>query len=224
MEYKKTHKADLTSKKKCFLAIGLCASLGLTLLAFEWKQYDLAELMDLGMASDDFEELMEIPPTEQPPPSPPPVQQPVLRAVPDDEEIDENIEIIIDVDISEEDAIEDIVFEDEPAEEVADEIFIIVEEQANFPGGAEAWGKFLRKNLKYPRQATRMGIDGRVFLSFVVDQSGQISDVRVARGIGGGCDEEAIRVLENSPKWSPGMQRGRAFKSRMSLQILFKLK
>jgi protein TonB len=224
MEHKKTLKADLINKKKFFLAIGLCASLGLTLLAFEWKQYDLAELMDLGMASDDFEELMEIPQTEQPPPTPPPVQQPVLREVPDDEEIDDDIEIVIDVDISEEDAIDEIVFEDEPAEEVADEIFLVVEEQASFPGGGEAWGNFLRKNLKYPRQATRMDIDGRVFLSFVVDQSGKISDIRVARGIGGGCDEEAVRVLENSPRWSPGMQRGRAVKSRMSLQIVFKLK
>jgi periplasmic protein TonB len=224
MEHKKTPKADLTRKSKFFLAIGLCASLGLTLLAFEAKQYDLAELMDLGMVSDDFEELMEIPPTEQPPPTPPPIQQPVLREVPNDEEIDDEIDIIIDVDINEEDAIEDIVFEDELEEEVADEIFLVVEEQANFPGGTEAWRKFLRKNLKYPRQATRMGIDGRVFLSFVVDASGKISDIKVARGIGGGCDEEAMRVLKNSPRWSPGKQRGRAVKSRMSLQILFQLK
>lgn len=192
-------------------------------MAFEWKQYDLAELMDLGPLSDDFEALMEVPPTEQPQPTPP-VVQPQLREVPDDEEIDDEIDIIIDVEITEEDAIEDIVFEDEPAEEIAEEIFMVVEQQADFPGGAAAWNKFLVKNLKYPRQATRMGIDGRVFLSFVVDQAGKISDIKVARGIGGGCDEEAIRVLKNSPRWSPGMQRGRAVKSRMSLQILFKLK
>lgn len=223
MENKKTPQADLTSKSKCFLAIGLCASLGLTILAFEWKQYDLAELMDLGSITDDFEELMEIPPTEQPPQIPPAIQQPVLIEIPDDEEIEDEIEIIIDVDIDEEEAIEAIIFEDEPAEEIADEIFMVVEEMAAFPGGGQAWGKFLRKNLKYPRPATRMGIEGRVILSFVVDQTGKLSDIQVVRGIGGGCDEEAIRVLENSPKWSPGLQRGRAVKSRMSLQIVFKL-
>ena len=69
-----------------------------------------------------------------------------------------------------------------------------------------------------------MGIEGKVFLSFIVDQQGSISDIQVIRGIGGGCDEEAKRVLQKSPKWSPGKQRGRPVKSRMQIQIVFKLK
>lgn len=224
MEAKKTAAADINKKAGFFFAIGLFVSLGVTLFAFELKQYEQGELMDLGMATDDFEELTEIPPTEQPPPPPPKIQQPQIIEIPDDEEIEEEIEIDLDVEITEDEAIEEIVFEEEPEEEVADQIFLVVEEQAGFPGGAEAWGKYLRKNLKYPRQATRMGIEGRVFLSFVVDQQGVLSDIKVARGIGGGADQEAIRVLRNSPKWSPGKQRGRAVKSRMSIQILFKLK
>ena len=69
-----------------------------------------------------------------------------------------------------------------------------------------------------------MGIEGAVFLSFIVDQQGSISDIEVSRGIGGGCDEEAIRVLESSPKWAPGRQRGRPVKSRMQIRIVFRLK
>ena len=224
MEAKKTPKADINKKSTMFVMIGLIASLGIVLMAFEWKQYEEGELMDLGMANEDFEELTEIPPTEQPPPPPPKIQQPQIIEIPDEEEIEEEIEIDLDVEITEETEIEEIVFEEEPEEEEADQVFLVVEEQAAFPGGQGEWAKFLRKNLKYPRQAKRMGIEGAVFLNFIVDQQGIISDIQVARGIGGGCDDEAVRVLKNSPKWQPGKQRGRAVKSRMSIRIVFRLK
>lgn len=224
MEAKKTPKADLNKKGPLFLAIGLLLSLSITLAAFEYRRGDGGELMDLGDVTDDFEELMEIPPTEQPPPTPPPIQQPQIIEIPDEEEIEEEIEIDLDVEITEETEVEEIVFEEEPEEEVADQVFLVVEEQAAFPGGQKAWTKFLKKNLKYPRQATRMGIEGKVFLSFIVDQQGSISDIQVIRGIGGGCDEEAKRVLRQSPKWTPGKQRGRPVKSRMQIQIVFRLK
>lgn len=103
-------------------------------------------------------------------------------------------------------------------------VFLVVEEQASFPGGPPAWTKYLKRNLKYPRQATRMGIEGKVFLSFIVDKQGSISDIQVVRGIGGGCDEEAKRVVANSPKWSPGKTRNKPVKSRMQVQIVFRLK
>lgn len=224
MELKKSPKADVGKKSTMFMAVGLILSLTLTLAAFEWKQYEEGELMDLGMAPDDFEELTEIPPTEQPPPPPPPIKQPQIIEIPDEEEIEEEIEIDLDVEITEETEVEEIVFEEEPEEEEADQVFMIVEEQASFPGGNEAWMKFLSKNLEYPRQAKRMGIEGAVFLSFIVDQQGSISDIQVIRGIGGGCDEEAVRVLKESPKWNPGKQRGRPVKSRMQFRIVFKLK
>ncbi|MGW8121296.1 energy transducer TonB [Roseivirga echinicomitans] len=224
MEAKKTPSADINKKSSLFLAIGLLVSLGITFAAFEWKKTEKGEMMDLGMVTDDFEDLIEIPPTEQPPPPPPPKQQPQIIEIPDEEEIEEEIEINLDVEITEEQEVEEIVFEEEPEEEVGDEIFLIVEDNAEFPGGDAEWNKFLQKNLKYPRQAQRMGIEGSVFLSFVVDKEGKISDIQVTRGIGGGCDDEAVRVLESSPRWTPGKQRGRAVKSRMAIRILFKLK
>ena len=206
------------------MAIGLVTSLAITLTAFEWKTFGDGDLMELGSVADDFEELMEIPQTIIPPPKPPVIKQPQVVEIPDDEEIEDEIDFDLDLDFTEEEVIEDIVIEDELPAEEADQLFIVVEENASFPGGPKAWAKFLNKNFKYPKRAQRMGIEGKVFLSFIVDKDGTISDIQVARGIGGGCDEEAIRVLSNSPKWNPGLQRGRAVKSRMSIQIQFTLK
>ena len=102
-------------------------------------------------------------------------------------------------------------------------IYIVVEEQAEFPGGIPALSKFLSKNLTYPQQAIRSGITGRVFLSFVVDKLGNITDVSVTKGIGFNCDEEALRVVKAMPKWKPGRQSGNAVKSRFNLPIAFML-
>lgn len=224
METKKSHSADVNKKSSLFLAIGLLTSISLTFIAFEWKQYDRGDLMDLGTIIDDFDDLIEVPPTEQTPPKAPPIQQPKIIPIPDDEEINEVVEINLDVEITESTEVENLIFEPAPEKEVADEIHLIVEEYAKFPGGWDQWAKFLNKNFQYPRQAVKMRIEGTVHLSFIVDTEGIISDIQVTRGIGGGCNEEAIRVLKSSPRWTPGKQRGVPVKSRMAIQIKFGLK
>lgn len=223
MELKKNPKVDLARKGPLLMNIGLCASLFLTIVAFEWRSYDDSGLLDLGQVEDDFEDIMEIPPTEQPPPPPPKIQLPEIIEVPDEEEIEEEIEVELDVEINEETVVEDIVFEEAPAEEEVDEVFTIVEDQPGFPGGTAAFYKFVGDNMNYPAQARRMGIEGRVFVQFVVDKDGTVTEVVAVKGIGAGCDEEAVRVLKSSPKWKPGKQRGRAVKVRMVLPIIFKL-
>lgn len=223
MEPKKNPKADLDKKTGMFFNIGLAVSLALVLTAFEWRSYDDGGLVDLGELDDDFEDIMEIPPTEQPPPPPPKIQLPQIIEIPDEEEIEEEIEVDLDVEITEETVIEDIVFEEAPEEEVADEIFDIVEDQPSPPGGMGAFYKFVGKSMKYPNQARRMGIEGRVFVQFVVDKDGTLTDIKAVKGIGAGCDEEAVRVLKSAPKWKPGKQRGRPVKVRMILPITFKL-
>ena len=223
MEAKKNPKADLNKKTGLFLNIGLVVSLLLVITAFEWKFYDAGEMMDLGQVSDDFEDVMEIPPTEQPPPPPPKIQQPEIIEVPDEEEIEEEIEVDLDVEITEETVVEDIVFDEPVEEEVAEEIFTIVEDQPVPKGGMAAFYEYIGKKLKYPAQARRMGIEGKVFVEFVVDKDGTITNVKAIKGIGAGCDEEAIRVIQASPKWNPGKQRGRPVKVRMILPITFKL-
>jgi len=167
--------------------------------------------------------MLDIPPTEQPPPPPPKIQQPEIVEVPDEEEIEEEIEVNLDVEITEEDVIEDVVFEEPVEEEVADEVFTIVEQQPEFPGGMGAFYQYVQKKLKYPSQARRMGIEGKVFVQFVVDKAGNITEVVAVRGIGAGCDEEAVRVIGGSPKWKAGKQRGKSVKVRMILPITFKL-
>lgn len=223
MEAKKNPKADLNKKTGLFLNIGLVVSLLLVITAFEWRFYDDGELMDLGQVSDEFEDVMEIPPTEQPPPPPPKIQQPEIIEVPDEEEIEEEIEVDLDVEITEETVVEDIVFDEPVEEEVAEEIFTIVEDQPAPKGGMAAFYEYVGKKLKYPAQARRMGIEGKVFVEFVVDKDGTITNVKAIKGIGAGCDEEATRVIQASPKWNPGKQRGRPVKVRMILPITFKL-
>jgi TonB family protein len=103
------------------------------------------------------------------------------------------------------------------------EIFTNVEVLPTFPGGLEQFGKFLGKNLRYPPIARENGMQGRVFCTFVVEKDGSLTDIKVARGIGGGCDEEAIRVLKSSPKWNPGVQNGRNVRVSYTVPIFFQL-
>jgi protein TonB len=83
--------------------------------------------------------------------------------------------------------------------------------------------KYLSENIKYPPLAKESGIQGRVFINFVVEPNGSISNVKVLRGIGGGCDEEAVRVVEKMPKWSPGKQRGKPVRVSYNLPVKFTL-
>lgn len=223
MEAKKNPSADLDKKSGMFLNLGLVISLALVITAFEWRFYDDGNTMDLGTVQDNFEDLMEIPPTEQPPPPPPVIQQPEIIEVPDEEEIEEEIDIKMDVEITENTKIEAIVFSDAPEEEEVEEVFTIVEDQPEPPGGMPAFYQYIAKNMQYPAQARRMGVEGKVFVQFVVDKTGQITEVQAVKGIGAGCDEEAVRVISQAAKWKPGKQRGRPVKVRMILPITFKL-
>jgi protein TonB len=225
MEAKKTPKADLTKKSGMFLNLGLAVAVGITLAAFEYKSDDGGDLKDLGQVSDNFEEILDIPITEQPPPPPPPpIEQPVIKEIPDEVKIEDKIEVNFDVDVKETTVIKEVVIADVPVVvEKVDEIFDVVETQPSPPGGMSAWNKYLSDNLKYPTQARRMGVEGRVIVVFVVNTDGSIQDVEVLRGIGGGCDEEAVRVVKGAPKWEPGKQRGRPVRTRMRLPIRFKL-
>lgn len=223
MEVKKNPEADLSKKTGLYFNIGLVVTMLLVITAFEWRFYDDDSLVNIGEVESTFEDIMDIPPTEQPPPPPPKIQQPEVIEVPDEEEIEEEIDFNLDVEVTEETVIEEIVFEDAPEEEVAEEIFTIVEDQPQPKGGMSAFYQYVQKELNYPSQARRMGIEGKVYVQFVVDTDGTITEVEAIKGIGAGCDEEAVRVIKNAPKWNPGKQRGRAVKVRMVLPITFRL-
>ncbi len=104
------------------------------------------------------------------------------------------------------------------------EIFTIVEVQPQYIGGEKALMKYLQDNLVYPNDARKRNIQGTVFISFVVEPDGSISSVKCLRGIGGGCDEEAMRVVKLMPNWKPGLQRGKPVRVQFNLPIRFILK
>lgn len=223
MEAKKTEKADLTKKTGLYLSIGLLVTMALVVSAFEWTDKDDKLNLLANKSTNTFEEMIEVPPTEQPPPPAPTIQQPQIIEVPDEEEIKEDLNIKFDVEVTEDTKVEAVhVVAEEPKEEV-DEIFSVVEETAAPKGGLPAFYKYIGEKMKYPAQARRMGVEGRVFVQFVIGKDGSINDVKVIKGIGAGCDEEASRVMQGAPSWNAGKQRGKPVKQRYTLPIIFKL-
>lgn len=223
MEIKKAPKADLENKKSLFLQIGIVLTLVGVLVAFEWKTYERPEY-DLGTMEMDFIEEEDIPITkpEEPPPPPPPEPSTELVIVDDDVEIEE--EFVVDVEATIETEVQDftpVFVEEEEVEE--DYIFEIVEENPEFPGGQEAMMTYLRDNIRYPTVARESGIQGSVFVTFVVEKDGSVTNVEILRGIGGGCDREAIRVVRNMPKWKPGRQRNQPVRVQYRMPIRFVL-
>ena len=173
---------------------------------------------------------LEPPPTQQkPPPPPPPPPPPEIEIVEDQEIIEEEIEILDE--IVEEETVVDIeeVIPDAPIEDIEEEvfqepeIFTVVEDMPSFPGGDVELYKYLGKNIKYPKIAKQNGLEGKVFVQFVVNEDGSISDVQVLRDVGGGTGAEASRVISNMPKWTPGKQRGQAVKVRYTVPVNFQL-
>ncbi|GEM_PF-187146 len=110
---------------------------------------------------------------------------------------------------------------DMEAEVAEAEVFMVVEEAPVFPGGEEARTRFLQQNIRYPQLARESNIQGTVYVTFVVEPNGTISDVRLLRGIGGGCDEEAMRVVRAMPKWMPGKQRGKPVRVQFNMAVKF---
>lgn len=225
MEIKKSEKADLEKKKVLFNQFGIIFALLLTLVAFEYKSYD-KRTIDLNQRKEEVlqEEIIPITEQKQKPITPPeaPKQTTVLEVVKDDEIVED--ELVLDVDVKENTEIEAYVAPRQEEEEVVEtEIFTVVESMPEFPGGAAAMMTFIAKNVKYPPMARESGIQGRVFVNFVVEPNGSVSNVKVLRGIGGGCDEEAIRVVQSMPKWTPGKQRGKAVRVSFNLPVRFTL-
>ena len=226
MEIKKSPKADLESKKLTFTLIGLVVSLFIIWRVFEYKSYDKQTFDDLQRTVEVIEEeMVEITKQEQPKPQPPAPKPQVtqIQIVEDDVEVEDEIDINAEVDQDE--VIEEYEFVPEIEEEeiVEAEIFKVVEEMPEFPGGAAKMMEYIQKNIKYPMMARESDIQGRVFVNFVVEPDGSITNVTVMRGIGGGCDEEALRVVQSMPNWKPGKQRGSAVCCSFTVPIIFKL-
>ena len=226
---KKYESADIQKYGIVLGNIGLVVSLLLIIWAFEFKIYD-EEPIVIETADIYTDEVVNIPVTTVPPPPKVQIRAPEIIEVEEEPEEDE-VELVIEEEPEEEPVygppVEGPVGPPgpppAPEPEVEDKIFMVVEDQPEPPGGMGAFMGYLAKNIKYPAQAKRLDIQGRVFVQFVVSKTGELTDIKVVKGIGGGCDEEAVRVLQAAPKWKPGKQRGRPVKVNMTIPVRFKL-
>lgn len=220
METKKHPKADIRDKRHLFFNIGLSISLLMAIFAFEYESPVTNFDVDWRTAKDIFDE-PPIPITTITPPPPPKIINPVFIKVEDDIEPEE-FTSIPDNEINTTELIANLTIE-EPKTEAVEDTFYIVEQMPKYPGGIKAFYKNFAKNIHYPKRAKKMSIEGRVILSFIIDKDGSLTNIKVVRGIGAGCNEEAIRVLKKMPNWQPGKQRGKPVKVQMSIPITFKL-
>ncbi len=227
MEIKKSPKADLEGKKGLFFEIGLALALAVLLFAFEWKS-SAGEVSTFQTVPEEQVEEEIIPITQQmlkPPPPPPPAPKltDLMEIVDDASTIDEDLEILDAEDESENKPVENPSDFGEYGDEDTgdDDIFQIVEDVPTFPFGDVS--KWIAKNVKYPQIAAENNIQGKVFMNFVIEKDGSITDVKVLRGVDPALDKEAIRVIKSMPKWKPGKQRGKPVRVSFNLPITFTL-
>ena len=215
MESKKNSKVSLENKKGMFLQIGLMIALIVVLVSFEWKSYDKSNY-DLGNLNLDEleEEIIPITRQEVKPPPPPPPPPEIIEIVEDEVEIENELEI------EETETDENEIVE---IEEDDEEIFMVVENMPLFPGGDLGLMKFIQKNVKYPAIAKEYNITGKVYVSFIVDRKGKVTNVKIVRGVDKNLDAEALRVVSSLPRYTPGKQRGKAVRVMFTIPINFTL-
>jgi protein TonB len=233
MQPKKNPKADLNKDRNLYFVIGLTLVLGVTWGAIEYKTYEkVFDLASLDMLEDDDED---IPITEQlktpPPPPPPPPAPEVIEVVEDEEEVEETV-----IESTETDQ-DEIIIEEIEVEEEFEDIdvpFAVIEDVPIFPG-CESVAKsqrrtcfqdkinqHIRRNFRYPEIAQEMGIQGRVYVNFIIAKDGSITNIRM-RGPDKNLENEAQRIISRLPQMTPGKQRGRAVRVPFSIPITFRL-
>ena len=227
MEIKKSPKADLEGKKTSNLLIGAIMVLAVLFVGFEWSEREKKVTTDSGIQDVEFEEeIIPITEQEQPQQAPPPPQAPpaeeVLQIIENDSQVEEStIQVSDDTQAAVEVKYTPVEVEEEEVDE--QQIFQVVEENPEFPGGMKECMKFLSNNIKYPQISQENGVQGRVIVQFVVNADGTIVDPVVVRGVDPYLDKEALRVIKLMPKWKPGKQRGKAVRVRYTQPVLFRL-
>ena len=228
IEEKKSQSANLETRKTTWLLLGYIMVFAVLFAAFEWtatEKKHTGEIIQQGILLE--EEIM-VPitlPEKKVVPPPPQAKQitEILEIVEDDAEIEESeimsvedqgevVEINQDANIVVEEVVEE------------EQIYQVVEQQPEFPGGMQALMKFLRDNIQYPRISRENNSQGKTYVNFVVNTDGSIQDVEVMKSSGDVyLDKEAIRVVKTMPKWNPGKQAGKAVRVRFTLPVSFRL-
>lgn len=231
MRIKKSPQADLNNKRSMFTLIGLVLALGFTYICFEWSNSEVKKLEETDFVRDVEEE--EIDATEQPEeeqPEEPEQEQPqeTPSQTTEIEVVDNTVKTEATDNFKEVDQNEALTMPTGPVVEEAEEDddatpFIKVDKKASFPGGPAELRKFLQKNLSYPQIALDEHIQGTVILKFVVGKDGTIKKVEVLRSVDPSLDQEAVRVVQSMPKWTPAEQHNKPCASYFTLPVNFKL-
>ena len=234
MQPKKSEKVDLTKNSSLYFVIGLSVVLFVSWQAIEWKTYKKTYDYEALNVEDDDDE--EIPITEQlktpppPPPPPPPPAPEIIEIVEDEEDVEETV--IESTETNEEEIIEIVEVEEEELD--IDVPFAVIEDVPIFPGCErvkkserrncfqEKMNKHIRKNFRYPEIAQEMGIQGRVYVNFIIAKDGKITNIRM-RGPDKNLEKEAQRIIAKLPSMTPGKQRGRPVRVPFSIPITFRL-
>ena len=227
MEIKKSEHADLERGKGTSLLIGFVIALGVMFVALEWTQKEVEDNSELYTARDVSlnEEMIPITLPEKKTVPPPPAavtKAEIIEIVEDDADIEEDIMASTEdnvewVDLDDYEVVE---VEPEPEEE---EIFMVVEDQPEFPGGTAALLEYLRKNIKYPAICRENNIQGRVLVTFIVNKDGAIVEPEVVKSVNPSLDKEALRVISQMPNWKPGSQRGKPVRVKYTVPVNFRL-
>ncbi len=218
MEPKKDPKVDLEKRRTLFLVGGFLVSLGIVLVTIEWRTFEVTKVRNKDLDLNTMEEEM-VEPTEPEKPKKKQQQTEQVEVVEEEEDIEDELKLD-DMEIEED---SEFNFEEEEENVKEDKVFMVVEDDPTFPGGEGEMMKYIQEHLKYPDMAKEMDVQGTVHVSFTVEPDGSITNVRVLKGIGAGCDKEAKRVVQNMPKWEPGKQRGRKVRVNVKIPIRFTL-
>lgn len=224
MEIKKSPRADLENKKSIFWEIGLMLSLGIVLLAFEWK-VSVPEPSDFITVSEIPMDIDMVPVTRLnplPPPPPPAMIKPfdLLEIVDEPDPLTDDVELVNADDDTENPtlSLDNLNYEAVETDEVLP--FLPAEDMPVFPGNVQKW---LAQQVKYPQIAIENNIQGKVFVQFVIEKDGSVSNITIVRGVDTALDKEAVRVISSMPKWQPGKQRGKAVRVSYTIPISFTL-
>lgn len=228
METKKNPSKDLTLQRKKFFMIGLSIALALVITAFEWTT-EKKKIVTERTYEQPTDVSILVPATTIDYPKPPELKLEKMK-------IETKPIVPIEFKIVESGSSEELsTFTNDPElatgtesvtilekPEETDSIFVVAEFQPEPKNGYANFYKELGEKIKYPMQAKRTATEGKVYVQFVISKTGEPTDLKVIRGIGAGCDEEAMRVLSLT-KWEPGKQRGRPVRVKMSMPLNFKL-
>ena len=225
METKKSQKADLERRRPILLSVGMVLSLSFVLFAFSWKT-PVKKAVELNAVGWEVPDEFIIPSTKEKKEFAPPVQIVLeFKLVDDNLEIDEPDLEIFNTEITDEgiDVNALINMRKDEKNDIDEKVYVFVDEMPEFPGGMGALLSFIGRTVKYPVVAQENGLQGKVYINFVINTDGFVSDARVVRGVDASLDKEALRVVNSLPKWKPGKQSGRAVRVSFNVPISFVL-